>query len=330
MWNETEVGMSKVRKVIGVLLLLFLLLPLMGCSRKNTPSIPEVVTPVEENEDDHGEVDEVPDSVIAPENEHQEDTSEEEENPEQVKWYIDKSHDEMVSFLEERYGDRNVKVFGENISGVYTHMDVEEKVLALTLDACGGMKGSAYDHDLMEYLIEEKIPATLFINGRWISANPELFRTLCENELFEIENHGHEHRPLSVEGKDIYGIRGTGNIREAMDEVMMNQDEIQKLTGRRPRYFRSGTAYYDDVALDILKDLDLKALNFDILGDAGATFNRYQMLDSAKGVKPGSILLYHMNQPQKEVAEGIKLVVPMLREMGYEFVRLSDYDEYLK
>lgn len=310
--------MLRVRKVIGMLILLYLLLPIIGCSAaKNTDRLPEVIIPIE----DESPEEEVPGSI-----------SEEEEAviSEPVKWYTDKSHDEMALFLEEKYNEREAEVFGENISGVYTHMDVEERVLALTLDACGGKMGSEYDQDLMDYLMEEKIPATLFINGRWIKANPDLFKTLCDNDLFEIENHGYEHQPLSVEGKEVYGIRGTGNIREALVEVMKNQEEIEKFTGKRPKYFRSGTAYYDDVALDILKDLDLKAVNFDVLGDAGATFNRHQIKDSAKKVKPGSILLYHMNQPQKEVAEGMKLVIPMLREMGFEFVQLSDYDEHLK
>lgn len=67
-----------------------------------------------------------------------------------------------------------------------------------------------------------------------------------------------------------------------------------------------------------------------MLGDAGATFNKEQMIHSARGAKNGSIFLYHMNRPNKEIAEGIKSVVPMLMDMGYNFVKLSDYDDYLK
>ena len=111
---------------------------------------------------------------------------------------------------------------------------------------------------------------------------------------------------------------------------MKNQNEIFHITGVKPQYFRSGTAYYDDVSLSIMKDLGIKAVNFDLLGDAGAKFNKEQMLNSAKKAKDGSILLYHMNQPEKAVADGIKLVVPMLREKGFRFVKLSDYDEYLR
>lgn len=240
------------------------------------------------------------------------------------------SYENLVTYMEEKYGHMDSGIFGENIEGVYTHLEVQEKVIALTFDACGGSTGSGYDKELIDYLIEEKVPASLFINSRWIRENPKQFRMLAHTDLFEIQNHGHEHKPLSVEGRSVYNIQGTGSISQVLDEVMKNQNEIFHMTGVKPRYFRSGTAYYDEVSLSILKDLGLKAVNFDLLGDAGAKFNKSQILNSAKKARDGSILLYHMNQPDKAVADGIRLVVPMLREKGFRFVKLSDYDEYLR
>lgn len=240
------------------------------------------------------------------------------------------TEEEHIQLLKNTYGDREVTVFGENIDGVMTDIRTDEKIAALTFDACGGPHGSAFDEDLITYLMEERIPATLFINGRWIEENKEIMEMLSQHELFDIENHGYVHKPLSMDGRSAYGIRGTEGIEEVFQEIMKNQQLILSHTGKTPRYFRSGTAYYDDVTLEILKELNLKAVNYDVLGDAGATFNKEQMVRSARGVKPGSIFLYHMNHPNKEIGEGIKQVIPMLREMGYDFVKLSDYDDSLK
>src|SRR4030067_3811448 len=55
--------------------------------------------------------------------------------------------------------------WGEGVRGVKTRLNTDQKVLALTFDACGGPKGSGYDSKLIEYLESEKIPATLFISG---------------------------------------------------------------------------------------------------------------------------------------------------------------------
>src|SRR4030043_423753 len=87
------------------------------------------------------------------------------------------------------------------------------------IDPCGGPKGSGYDAKLIDFLISEAIPATLFISGKWINANPDIFQTLARNPLFGIENHGLDHKTCSAIGQSVYGIRGTKNVGEIYDEV---------------------------------------------------------------------------------------------------------------
>jgi peptidoglycan/xylan/chitin deacetylase (PgdA/CDA1 family) len=43
-----------------------------------------------------------------------------------------------------------------------------QKRVALTLDACTGH----FDEDLIEFLIRNRIPATLFVTKKWLDANP--------------------------------------------------------------------------------------------------------------------------------------------------------------
>lgn len=105
--------------------------------------------------------------------------------------------------LIQQYQNAAPRLWGENISGVMTRMNTNRKDIALTFDACGGPHGSAYDSKLIDYLVTEKIHATLFINARWIDANPATFRALAANPLFEIENHGYEHRPLSMNAEGL-------------------------------------------------------------------------------------------------------------------------------
>lgn len=227
--------------------------------------------------------------------------------------------------LVKQYGIQPPTKWGENIPGVMTRMNTQEKSIALTLDACGGPNGSAYDAKMIDYLIKEKIPATLFINARWIDANPEIFRALSRNPLFEIENHGFVHRPLSINGKSAWGIKGTENAAQAVDEVLMNTRKIQNLTGRRPIYFRSGTAYYDDVTVRLVKDIGLLPVNYNVLGDAGGYFNKQQIYNQLVTAKPGSIILMHMNLPDKDSAEGLISAVPVLKKQGFRFVKLATY-----
>src|ERR1044072_7652678 len=109
--------------------------------------------------------------------------------------------------------------WGETVPGVRTRLDTRDKVIALTLDACGSPKGKGVDAALMDFLERERIPATLFINARWIDASPELFRRRAANPLFEIANHGTRHKPASVNGRSVYGIDGTRSAGELVEEI---------------------------------------------------------------------------------------------------------------
>jgi peptidoglycan/xylan/chitin deacetylase (PgdA/CDA1 family) len=70
--------------------------------------------------------------------------------------------------------------WGERVKRVKTKLNTDQKLIALTFDACGGPRGKGYDAKLIKYLKREKIPATLFISGKWIDANPEIFGELAK------------------------------------------------------------------------------------------------------------------------------------------------------
>lgn len=195
----------------------------------------------------------------------------------------------------------------------------------LTFDACGGKHGNDYDKELIEYLKKEGIEATLFINSRWIDSNKNIFNDLAKNDLFSIQNHGTLHRPLSVSGREVYNIKGTNSIKEVYDEISGNDAKIKELTGKKPKLFRSGTAYYDDISVKIAKDLGYEIGGFDVLGDAGATFSKEQIIKQGKTAKNGSILIYHMNKPKGETFEGVKVVIENLKKSGYSFKKIEDY-----
>jgi len=214
-------------------------------------------------------------------------------------------------------------VWGDDIPGVLTILptnETDEKLIALTFDACGGK----YDEELIEFLIGNNIPATLFISGKWIADNPGRLEYLSAQNNFQIENHGFMHMPLSVTGRSAYNIKGTSSPEEVFDEVQKSAQLIKEITGRRPKFFRSGTAFYDDVAINIVNDLGMSIAGFTISADGGATFSESQILTVCSNPPPGSILLFHMNRPESKTFEGVKSLYAVLLEKKYSFVKLED------
>ena len=221
-----------------------------------------------------------------------------------------------------KYENITPSEFGENVAGVSTHFRSSKKEIALTFDACGGSHGNDVDEELIAFLKANKLPSTLFINGRWIDQNAALFQDLARDPLFQIENHGTHHKPLSVNGKSAWGISGTASVKEVIEEMKENQKKIEEITGETPTLFRSGTAYYDDVAVQIARDLGIQIVNYTLLGDAGATYTPQQVNEALLKAQPGDIALLHMNQPTSGTAEGVKKAIPALQKKGYIFVQL--------
>lgn len=221
--------------------------------------------------------------------------------------------------------------WGENVTGVVTRFQTGTKEIALTLDACGGSpRSSQYDAGLIDFLIQNRIPATLFINARWIDTNPEIFARLAANPLFEIGNHGTAHRPLSVGGKSVYNIAGTASEAEVIAEIEGNSRKIEQLSGKRPLFFRSGTAYYDDEAVRIAREKGVEIAGFAVVADAGATLGASEVAERIKNARSGDIIIAHMNHPESGTREGIVEAVNTLRKAGFEFVRLGDVKNRLK
>jgi len=224
-----------------------------------------------------------------------------------------------------KFSRRVPREWGEVVQGVKTRLNTDRKVLALTFDACGGPRGSKYDEKLIQYLETEKIPATLFISGKWVDANPDLLQALSRNPLFEIENHGLNHKPCSAMGRSAYGIKGTKNVGEVFDEIQLNALKIETLTGRKPRYYRPGTAYSDEVCVQIANVLGYEVVNLSVRGDAGATYSKQEVREALLHSAPASIILMHMNQPESQTAEGVMEAIPELRKRGLGFVKVSDF-----
>lgn len=221
--------------------------------------------------------------------------------------------------------------WGERVKGVVYGFESDKNVVALTLDACGGsQRACGFDNTLVEFLIEHNISATLFINTRWIDANPKTFEILSKNPLFEIGNHGTSHKPLSIDGKSIYGILGTGSKEEIIEEVNGSNTIFLKLTGKVPLFFRSGTAYYDEEAVQIVNSQGNEVAGFSINADEGTTLDAQKVAHRVGSAKNGDIIIAHMNRPDKQSSQGIIEGLKRLKAKGIGFVKLSDVKDRLK
>jgi peptidoglycan/xylan/chitin deacetylase (PgdA/CDA1 family) len=218
--------------------------------------------------------------------------------------------------------------WGEFINGVNEKIITQNKIIAFTFDACGGKNGKGYDKELIDFLHNEKIQATLFVTGKWIDANFTDFLNLSRDTLFEIENHGLNHRPCSIDGKSAYGIQGTSGAEEAFDEIEANARKIAELTKKDPVFYRSATAFIDEACVRMAGDLGFKVISYQVLSGDAVPFLKDSVIveNVLRRIKPGAIVIMHFNHPEWNTFEAMQKIVPKLREKGYMFVKLKGFE----
>lgn len=243
------------------------------------------------------------------------------------KLYQDQNYLSLKNTISQEFAHSKAGNWGEFVKGVDEDIITNKKIIAFTFDACGGKNADGYDSELIDYLQAENVPATLFVTGKWIDSNYATFVSLAKDELFEIENHGFNHQPCSVNGESEYGIHGTKDIPDAIDEIEANAIKIQEITGRKPTFYRSATAYTDEACAKIAKQLGTTIISFDVLSGDAIPFTPIKTIENnvLKNIKAGAIIIMHFNRPKWNTFETMKILVPELRKLGYTFVKLADF-----
>jgi peptidoglycan/xylan/chitin deacetylase (PgdA/CDA1 family) len=196
----------------------------------------------------------------------------------------------------------------------------EYPVAAITLDACGG----AFDAALIQLLVKQHVPASIFVTKKWLDRNPAgTTALLAHPELFDLQDHGTAHVP-AVLGRKVYGIAGEPDMAHVRSEVTGAAQAIAQLTGHMPHYYRGATALYDAAAMHTIETMGYAIAGFSVNADAGATLSSTAVAARLGTVKDGDVIIAHMNKPAGATAKGFAAALPGLLARGFRFVKLSD------
>ena len=195
------------------------------------------------------------------------------------------------------------------------------RVVALTFDACSG----AIDQRILTELVENHIPATLFVTHRWLKRNAAAMAVVMAHpELFEIENHGDQHVPAITDIPSLYGVKTAGSLEAVQREVDGGALAVQQATGKPPRWFRGATAVYSRDALDQIRAAGYSIAGFSLNADMGASLPAATVAKRIAAAKSGDIIIAHINQPGHPAGLGVVEGIRRLVASGTVFVKLDD------
>lgn len=195
--------------------------------------------------------------------------------------------------------------------------------VALTFDACSGKT----DERILSMLIDNHIPATIFVTARWMKRNAAAMAIFkAHPDLFEIENHGAMHIPAVDRPVSIYGIPAAGSPQAVEAEVAGGAAAIAG-QGVQPHWFRGATAKYSLSSIGQIRQLGFRIAGYSVNGDGGSLLGAAAAEKRIAAASDGDVIIAHINQPTHGAGAGVVKGILDLRAKGYTFVRLNEATE---
>lgn len=194
---------------------------------------------------------------------------------------------------------RKVPVYG---------VDTQEKVVALTFDAAWGADKTQGILDILE---KHGVDGTFFLVGFWLDKYPEMTQKIAESGC-DIGNHSNNHLNMSTLSKE--------KISEELDYVTQ---KVKELTGKETKFFRPPFGDYNNTLLETVEEKNMIGVQWTVDSLDWKGLSATEILSRVnKGVKNGSIILFHNNSDN--ILEALPLVIANLKNQGYKMVKLSE------
>ncbi|MFF1480555.1 polysaccharide deacetylase family protein [Streptomyces sp. NPDC058301] len=206
-----------------------------------------------------------------------------------------------------------------------------QKVVALTFDADmtadqgpRAASGERFDNPaLIADLQRLKVPATVFMTGRWADEYPAEARAIGADPNFEVGNHSYSHYAFK---SPCYGLPVVGRDQMRTDVERATASFTKAGVRNAVPYFRFPGGCFDDEVLRALAPLKMTAVQWDVVSGDAFAHNADAVAEQVlAGVKPGSLVVMHCTRSAAPVTDqAVQRIVPELRRRGYRFVKVSD------
>lgn len=203
--------------------------------------------------------------------------------------------------------EKNPKAIQTSAGKVFHSLPGGEKVVALTFD-----DGPQNTLKILAILEEKQAPATFFLLGNLAKARPKLVRAIADSGC-EVANHTWSHPNLKELAADKIRWQLESTAAAFADQGVEAQPFM------RPPY-----GHWNSQVQEICARMDYQIILWDVDTRDWEYKNADKVLAKAlRGLKPGSIVLFH--EGKSVTLEVLPKFIDEARELGYEFVLLSDY-----
>ncbi len=184
----------------------------------------------------------------------------------------------------------------------------EENKVALTINCAW----NADDIDLiLEALAKNKVKATFFMVGDWVSKFPDAVKKIYESGN-EIANHSETHAHVN-----------NLSYEENVEQIIECSDRIKIITGKPTTLYRGPYGEYNDTVIKAAQDSKHTMIqwNIDSLDYKGLTGEQMWERIQSK-LDKGSIILMHNGT--ENTALSLDMIINNIKQKGYNLVTVSE------
>ena len=197
------------------------------------------------------------------------------------------------------------------VAGVTT----KEPALALTFDACATRKqANGFDRPIFDILARDKIPATLYLSGRWVETHPRASKLIAAADFIELGNHTYSHPRLTLMRQERMHF-----------QIARTNEIIRQRFGRPALTMRPPAGAWDATVLKTATEEHVPLVLWTIVsGDVGGHVPAARITRTVlEQAKPGAIIIFHINKRAPFTKKALPDIIAGLREKGFRFVTVS-------
>ena len=181
-----------------------------------------------------------------------------------------------------------------------------------------------YDPRIIDLLERTGTPATIFLNGLFAKAYPQVLRRLAANPNLELANHSWDHQGWTATcGPNDPLIKPPMTKRK---EVTATARIVKRLTGVTLRYFRFPNGCHTNADVRLVRSLGEASIGWSCaFGDGLGYSSARQVRNVQQTCGRGMIVVTHLDGPPYHdgVYEALKQLIPWWKQHGWRVVNVS-------
>lgn len=168
-------------------------------------------------------------------------------------------------------------------------------------------------HDILKELEQQQVIATFFVSGEWAERHPDLIEKMTEGQ--------HELGMLGYRYKSYLDQ----NIEDVRKDLFQAQEVFRKLGYEDMRLLRTPSGHFNQEILELAERIGFQVIHWNINPNDWQNPGTQVIIDHVmENSSNGDIILLHASDSVKQTANALKVILPGLKNKGFNFVSISE------